>query len=155
MLKFTYPTSLADGSYYLVASAIANGTGTATAEAATASPISIAKPFVDFVTSFSTTPITVTAGGKDTAIVTIKNAGNITASGLLGLKLYASTGTSVDSSAQLLAAVASHRVGVKAGKTLTFKVTFNRSQRQAASTYNIIASSASSSTKPARQHCRG
>ena len=146
-LKFTYPTSLADGNYFLVASAVASGTGTATAEAASPAAVAVAKPFVDLATLFGTTPIFVTAGAKDTAIITIKNIGNVTASGLLGLKLYASTTSSIDTSAQLLATVANHRVALKAGKSVTFKVKFT-APSAAGSTYNIIASS-TSSMKPA------
>jgi len=146
-LRFTYPTSLANSNYYLVASATAIGTGTADAEAATPAKMTIAKPFVDLATVFGSTPISVTPGAKDTAIITIENVGNITANGLLGLKLYASTGDAIDSSAQLLATVSNRRVALKAGKSMTFKVKFT-APAASGSTYNIIASS-TSSTKPA------
>ena len=146
-LRFTYPTSLANGDYYLVASATAIGTNTTDAEAATPSKISIGKPFVDLATLFGSTPISVTPGAAETAIITIDNVGNIAANGLLTLKLYASTGDAIDSSAQLLATVANRHVALKAGKSMTLKVKFT-APAASGSTYNIIASS-TSSLKPA------
>jgi subtilase family serine protease len=147
-LKFSYPSGVADGSYYFVASVDATGTNTAPATAATAATTSIAAPTVDLSTTFGGgQSVRVTPGKGGTATVTIQNQGNVMASGTINLDLYASTGSTLDSSAQILTSIANRTIHLRAGRSMTFHVHFVAPQGQAGGTYNLIAS-VTSSTQP-------
>lgn len=147
-VKFDYPTTLSDGSYYLIASIDETGTNTAPANAVTGTPANVAAANVDLSTTFnSTQPITVSPGQNDTAIVTIQNVGNVTASGTVDLSLYASTDGAIDSSSEFLTSIPTHAIHIRPGKSITFRVKFVAPTDLSAGTYQLIAST-SSSTNP-------
>ncbi|MDB5356975.1 MAG: peptidase and in kexin sedolisin [Phycisphaerales bacterium] len=148
-LKFNYPTTVADGSYFFVASVDATTTNTTPATAATAATVAIAAPNVDLSATFAGGQgVKVTPGKGGSATITIQNLGNVTASGTLGLSLYASSGTILDSSAQLLASLATRTIHLRAGRSMTLHVHFVAPADQAAGTYNLLGA-ISSSTQPA------
>ena len=87
-LKFTYPTTLNNGGYFLTAAIDATKTDTANATVATAKTLSVSKQTVDLATVFSNGPaVSVTPGASDTASVTIENLGNVNAVGTVNLNL--------------------------------------------------------------------
>jgi hypothetical protein len=148
-LHFSYPTGLADQQYYVIASTTAVGTGTAAAETITATPVEIVPATVDFAVSFpASQPILVTPGQNSSVLVTVKNVGNSTAIGMLGLNLYASVSGLLDSAAQLLVAIPSRKVTVHANGTVTFRVHFVAPAGKVGGNYSLLAS-AVSSTIPA------
>ena len=148
-LHFSYPAGLADQQYYVIASTTAVGTGTAAAEAITPTPVEIVPATVDFAASFpASQPILVTPGQEASVLVTVKNPGNSTAIGTLGLNLYASVSGLLDGAAQLLAAIPGRKVIVHANGTVTFRVHFAAPAGKVGGTYSLLAS-AVSSTIPA------
>jgi subtilase family serine protease len=148
-VKFDYPTTLSDGSYYLIASIDETGTNTAPADAVTETPANVAAANVDLSTTFnSTQPITVNPGHNDTAVITIQNVGNVTASGTVDLSLYASTDGAIDSSSELLTSIPTHTIHVRPGKSITLRVTFVAPTDLSTGTYQLIAST-TSNTNPA------
>jgi subtilase family serine protease len=147
-LKFDYSMSLPNGSYDVLASVSATGTNTAPVEADALSTVALAAPAVDLATSFGgQSTIAVNPGHGDTAIVTIENLGNVTATGLLNLLLYASTAPTLDSSAQLLASMTSHMIHIRAGHSITLRLHFTAPVGMPAGSYSLIASS-TSATNP-------
>lgn len=148
-VRFNYPTSLADGSYYLIASVDEVGTNTAPANAVTATQTDLAAANVDLSTTFnSTQPITVTPGQNDSATVTVQNLGNVTASGTLDLSLYASVDGAIDSSSEFLTSIPTRTIRIRPGKSVTLRIKFAAPVDLAAGSYQLIAS-AISSTNPA------
>ena len=124
-LKFTYPSSIADGNYFLTAAVTATSTGTAPADVSSPTKVAISEAKVDLATTFaSALPITVTPGVGEDVLVNVQNLGNITASGLLGLKLYASADGVIDSNDPLLFNLPARQINLKSGKSMTFKIHF-------------------------------
>ena len=146
-VKFDYPTTLSDGSYYVIASIDETGTNTAPANVVTDMPATVAAANVDLSTTFnSTQPITVHPGQNDTAIVTIQNVGNVTASGTMDLSLYASTDGAVDSSSEFLSGIPTRAIHIRPGKSITLRVKFAAPTDLSAGTYQLIASTTSATT---------
>ena len=148
-LKFSYPTTLSDVTYYVIDSIDETGTNTAPATSVTGTPSNVAAASVDLSTTFNTTqPITVNPGHNDTATVTLKNLGNVTASGTVDLSLYASTDGAVDVSSEFLTSIPARAIRIRPGKSLTLRVKFVAPTDLSAGTYQLIAST-TSSTNPA------
>ncbi len=146
-LKFSYPSGAADGNYFITAAITATGTNTAAANVASSTKVAISSAKVDLATTFASgLPITVTPGSSDDLIVSIKNVGNINASGTLDLKLYASADGVIDSNDQLLFSLPGRSINLKAGRAMTFKVHFVAPLGIAAGTYKLIASGVSSTS---------
>lgn len=123
--KFIYSSSLADGNYYITASLTAVGTDTATSTSASATQVTVTQPFADLASTFASgATISVDPGANDTALVTIENVGNVTATGKFSVTLYASNDMSLDSSDQSLATWNSPRLSLRAGKSVTLKMKF-------------------------------
>lgn len=95
-VKFTYP-AVTDGNYFLVATADAGNTvaegneGNNTGASATA--VTIAAPFVDLEAAAIGAPPrgAITIGRRSSIPVTIRNLGNVPATGVLNISVYAST----------------------------------------------------------------
>ena len=148
-VKFDYPTDLANGSYFIIASIDATGTGTAPADAATASTVSISAPMVDLAAAFAASQAVLVNPGHDTTVaMTIQNLGNVTASGTVDLILYASNGQTLDSSAQLLASMTGRKINLRPGHSMTVHIHFVAPAGQQGGTYNLLAG-ITSSTNPA------
>lgn len=144
-VKFEYPTSVADGSYYLIASINATSMDTAIAEADANAPVAIAAPQVDLATTFGAADAVLVKPGKDgVASINIQNLGNVTASGTVDLTLYASPSQTVDVNAQRLTAIPTHKINIRPGHSITLHVHFKAPAGQAGGSYNLIASTTSS-----------
>jgi uncharacterized membrane protein len=146
-LAFGYPTSLPGGSYALIASAEATGTNTAAAEALAPSAVLVTPATVDLSTAFnSTAAIGVRPGRGSTAVITITNLGNVTASGTFSLSLFAAQGMTLDSADVLLTSLSGRKINLKAGKSLTLKVRFIAPLGAAPGAYDLVASTTPSTT---------
>jgi hypothetical protein len=147
-VKFTRPDGLADGSYEYIASATATGTNTAPAQAVAPAAVIIETPNIDLATTFaSDTPVAVRPGRPATALVTIHNLGNVTATGTLSLSLYASADQALDDSDVILATLP-RKAHLKAGQAVTVRVRFTAPAGDAGGTYSLIASTTSSLQRP-------
>ena len=148
-LKFNYPTASSDGLYYIVASIKETGTNTAPAQAFTPSLVAISPAKVDLAVSFDNLQGVKVNPGKDSgASITIQNQGNVTATGSVVLNLYASTGSTLSSSAQLLLTLPARKINLKPGKSITLHVHFQAPAGRSGGTYNLIASISSSTQLP-------
>jgi subtilase family serine protease len=145
-LKFTYPSSLSDGTYYLIASIQEMGLNTAAAVTATPLPISMAAPLVDLAATFAASqPVLVNPGHLSSVVLTITNLGNVVASGNMLLSLYASTGQVLDAStAALLSGPGSRQIRLQPGHSMHIRLTFRAPSTMAAGSYFLIASISSS-----------
>jgi hypothetical protein len=146
-LKFSYPTGVADGGYYFVASVDATATSTTPAQAATSATVAIAAPTVDLSTTFAGSQgVLVTPGKGADATVTIQNLGNVTAIGTVTISLYASTSTTLDASAQFLTSIPLRTIHLRAGRSMTLHIHFVAPQGLPGGTYNLIAATTSATT---------
>ena len=149
-VKFDYPTDLPDGSYSLIASIDETAQNVAAATAVSTMPVTIDAPTADLSTTFAgnQTAVPVNPGHDGSVAVTITNLGNVTATGDLTVSLYASSSPTLDSSAVFLAAVPLHRISLRPGRSITVHIRFTAPANQQGGTYNLIASTVSS-TQPA------
>ncbi|HZL35506.1 MAG TPA: S53 family peptidase [Tepidisphaeraceae bacterium] len=139
-LKFSYPTSLAGGTYDILGSISAVNTSTAASEADALAPVMITPPTVDLATTLgSNGALIVTPGRADTAVVSIANIGNVLASGTLNLALYSSANTTLDSSAVVLASLYGRAIHIRPGHFITVRIRFMAPAGKAAGSYNLIA----------------
>ena len=110
--------------------------------ASSATNVSIAQPIVDLATSLSNpTGVKVTPGKNGSAFITIQNIGNIPASGNINFNLYASTSSTYDANAILIASTTLRKLKLKPGQTYTIKIKFNAPSNLVAGSYNLIAAS--------------
>jgi len=113
---------------------------TAPAVAVSTSPVAIAAPHVDLSTTFANgSTIRINPGGLTTAAVTIRNEGNVTATGTLGLNLYASANSTLDIADTLLATLPLRRVRLRPGQSMTLRVPFSDRLTDPPGTYDLIA----------------
>jgi hypothetical protein len=148
LLKFDYPTGIT-ATTYLLAYVDAVHTSTAITDAVTSSAVSIGPPTVDLATSFSgIVPVEIDPGHDNTATITITNDGNVTASGLLNLALYASTDAVLDASDTLLTTITGRRIKIGAHRSISIHVVFQSPDDLLGGTFDLI-SSISSTTTPA------
>ena len=99
--SFNYPSNLPDGSYRLLAQV---DSGNAVAEsdetnnvAVSATPVTIAAPFIDLSGSFaSAIPAAAAQGAKESVTVLVQNTGNVVAAGPLTISLTASADNVAD-----------------------------------------------------------
>ncbi len=140
-VPFNYPTGLASGSYFLLAT-VANGTGlaadldVANNTAASGTAVAIAPAFVA-LTGSGLSVGTVASGGSAVAALDVTNGGNVTAHGTTSVVLYLSSdGTLAD--ATLLDTVPLV-VGLAAGKSHPSKLKFTVPTSAVAGTYTLLA----------------
>jgi hypothetical protein len=148
-LKFMYPSTLTNGSYFLTAAVDATKTNTANATASTARTVAVSQPTVDLATVFSNGPaVVVTPGGHGIASVTVENLGNVDAVGTLNLNLYESADGTLDTSVDpVLGSLSGRKIDLRPGHSMTFKIHFVAPTGQAAGSYKLIAAT-TSSTQP-------
>ena len=144
-MRFVYPTTLADGPYYLLTQVDATNVVTEGNEGnnvgATAAPITIAAPFVDLVPTVVGAPVpggVLGIGRRANVPVTVANNGNVAASGLLQVDLFASADAVADASDLPLASV-TRRVKLKNGKSRPIRVAFLVPANLPAGSYFITA----------------
>jgi hypothetical protein len=147
LLKFTYPSTL-DGTYYLVAFVSTQEAGTGIATVVTSNSAFIGPPTVDLGVAFGgTTPVRIVPGANHTATITVTNEGNILASGVLNLALYASADAVLDSSDTQLTSIPAKAIRLAPRKSITFHVTFKTPDSLVGGNFDLIAS-ISSTTSP-------
>lgn len=148
-LKFDYPTDISSGTDYVIASIEETGTNTAPANVATPSAANVTAAGVDLATTFNTTkPIKMHPGHNQSAVITVKNLGNVTATGTLDLSLYASTDGAIDAASEFLNSIPTRTIHIRPGQSITFRVKFVAPTDLSAGTYQLAAST-TSSTNPA------
>ncbi len=127
-IKFTYPTSLASGSYKLIG--VANSTDSIAEtnfanNSASSSAITIAPAFTSLAGQITKTPKTLVHGKSGSATVTVTNSGNVASTASLSISLYESPVASFQSGDILLGTLTRPKNNIKAsgGKT-SFPVNF-------------------------------
>lgn len=140
-LKFDYPTSLASGAYFLVASINEMGLTVAPAVATSPGTVQVNAAHVDLAASFAASqPVLVNPGRTTSVVVTIQNVGNIPAVGTLGVNLYASTSGTLDTATDpLLTGLAGRTVHIAPGRSIRVRLTFQAPTTPAPGTYSLIA----------------
>ena len=138
-LKFNYPDQL-DGRFFLVASVDATNGATQTSHPATAAAVTIAKSSADLATSFAgQTSVSVLPDARNSVTVSVRNQGNIAASGSVSIDLYEAPGQSPDVNADmLLGGLAGKRINLRPGQSKTFRIRFT-GPADRVGTYNLIA----------------
>ena len=136
-LKYDYPTTLATGSYYLIAQADATGTSTTPTTAVT-SAVTLTAPAVDLSVAFTQATVIVTPGKKGRAVIKLTNLGNVTAVGPVLINLYASATGSVDASAAQVYTV-TRKVKLAAGKAMSIALPFTFPADGVAGTDQLVA----------------
>lgn len=123
LLPFTFPSSLPDGNYFILASTDSSNAVAESNEAnnVAVSPQSVAirAPFVDLSGGFAKTPRSLKAGNPLSIPLTIENLGNIAATGTIDVDLFASSDQTLDASDQTLITHMELNISVKPGKTKT------------------------------------
>ena len=143
-LRFTYPTSLATGTYYLVAAVTETGTNTVPSVTVNPATVTITAPAVDLAVAFSGIQPLALNGSNSDAIITVTNLGNVIANGTVNLNLYASaTGVLNVAVDPLLATLSGVPVHLRPGRFLRMRVHF---AAPAAGLTDLIASITSSTT---------
>ncbi|HEX5243003.1 MAG TPA: VCBS repeat-containing protein [Tepidisphaeraceae bacterium] len=118
--KWNYPTVVGD--YFIVVQAD-NGQGQIGTNA-TASQVNVAAPFVDLNNLWNAVAPALVAGKKTTLTFKVQNIGNVAAKGTLTVQLQATTGTTLDSTAQTVATVSPVHVSIQPGKSGTVHLRF-------------------------------
>jgi hypothetical protein len=134
------PSSLADGSYTLLARATDSASNI---NDSTAGPtIQVAAPFISLSETFTklTLPLAVVGGSKTRSVATISisNAGNITTSGTTTIDLFASTDGQVDDSATPIVSL-SKSLRIKPGKSVKVSVPLKSIPNVGDGSYSIVA----------------
>lgn len=138
-LKFNYPSSLANGTYYLLANADATSTNTAVSTAVSGSKVTFTAPTVDISAAFDG-PVAVVPGQAANGVLILSNIGNVLANGSANITLYSSTDKVLDSSDPVIATIPGVKIRIKPGQSKKFHVHFVAPAKLAAGSYNLIAS---------------
>lgn len=149
-VNFNYPSSLANGTYFIIASLEELGLNTTNAVTTTESTVQINAAMVDLATAFAASePVLVNPGKNTSVVVTIENQGNATATGTLNLSLYASPDQTLDTSTDtLLRSVSGRAIHILPDHSIRIHFTFQAPSNMQAGSYYLIASAAST-TQPA------
>jgi hypothetical protein len=139
-IAYTIPATLAAGDYSLIISVTPTGSNNAPTKNVAGTLMAVAAPVVDLSATFADgESIKVKPGHNDSAVVTIRNLGNITASGTLDLKLFASGDPILDVTDTLLTTISSKAINLKPGRTLKLRVHFPAPADKAGGTYSLIS----------------
>lgn len=143
-VRLTYPTGLADGKYFILATTNTVGTSTAPIISLAPQAISIAHPRVDLATYFAGgNSVIVHPGQISTADIIVQNIGNVKTTGLWSLSLFSSLNLLLDGSDTLLTQLSSKKISLAPGRSTRIRVRFLAPSALAAGTYNVIASTTS------------
>jgi subtilase family serine protease len=150
VLKYDYPSNLATGNYFLIGAINELTFNAAAAITATPASILISAPLVDLAATYAASQaLRVNPGHEDSVVITIKNTGNVTASGMLEISLYASGTQTLDTStATLLTTTNGRAIRIPPGRSIQVRVNFQAPSNLTGGSYFLIAS-AISSTQPA------
>ena len=140
-LKYNYPSSLASGSYFLIASLDEMGINVAPAVTATKSAIQINAAHLDLAATFAASqPVLVRTGRNSSVVLTIQNVGNVAAVGTVGVSLYASRSGTLDAATDpVLTSVAGRAIHLLPGRSIRVRLTFQAPANPAPGTYSLIA----------------
>jgi hypothetical protein len=140
-LRYDYPTSLASGAYFLLASVNEMGIDVAPAVTTAPATVQISAPQVDLAASFaSSQPVLVRRGRTTSVVVTIQNLGNVTAVGTLGVNLYASPSGTLDAASDpLLTGIVGRSIRIRPGRSIRVRLSFPAPASLAPGAYSLIA----------------
>ncbi len=139
-VKFTYPTGLASGSYYLISSTNTTGTSTTPSNSIAFTAVDITPPRVDLAAYFTGgAPVIVNPGHATTANVVVQNIGNVTATGSFSLALYTSLDLILDPTDTFLTSLNLRKISLAPGQSMTLHVRFVAPVGSSGGTYNLIA----------------
>jgi len=143
-VHFKYPVNLPSGSYYLLGSVIANkSAGETQATFASPAAISLAAPFVSLSSSFrSKGAVAVKPGRSTSALLSIANSGDLTASGLVTIGLFASTDQTLDDDDTPLKTI-TRRVHIPARHAGVYRIAFTAPAGLLGGQYDLIAQATS------------
>ena len=126
-LRFTFPGTLPDGSYSLLAFLDADNTVAESDDSNNVSsvgPVNLSMPFLDLVGSFGAAlPASIRGGFKTNLPVRVDNQGNSVAPGRIALKVVASADTTADAGDTVLATT-NMNLGIKPGANKSQRVSF-------------------------------
>ena len=126
-LPFTFPDTLAAGSYHLIAWADSgkgvSETNEANNVAVSAAPVAVGPPTRDFSATFSNVAVVPGALQRGFATLLLRYDGNVPANGPLGIELRASADPAADGADPVLATI-TRRVRMKPGTSKLLRVRF-------------------------------
>jgi hypothetical protein len=147
LVKFPAPTSLPNGSYFLIARVDAPATpdGTVAETIVTAPhPVSIPQPFVDLSGRIVTQPgaiaVTASRNAAGGAGVLVLNSGNIAARGPLDIQVFASADNTLDSADTPIASVHFKNVNIRANGARLFAIRLSVPGSTPVGSYTLFAS---------------
>lgn len=149
-LKFHYPSSLADGSYFLISSLDEMGLDTADSVTTAPSTLRIDAPTVDLAATFAASqPVRVRQDKNNSVVIVLRNTGNVTATGTVNLSLYASSNATLDAATDvLLTGLSGRSIHLKPGQSTRIRLTFQAPSGVTFGNDYLIAST-TSATQPA------
>lgn len=125
-INFSFPSAIADGSYFLLASVDSSNQIMESDESnnttATASAVVISAPFVDLAGRFGTLPAALASGKNISLPLTIQNLGNLAATGTIDVDLFASSDATLDETDKSLATNIPVKINIKPGKSQNVKL---------------------------------
>ncbi len=143
ILPFVFPSSLADGNYFLLASVDpANAIGEIDESnnvAASATAIHIGPAAIDLAGHFGRLPGSLKSGKSATIPLTIQNLGNVAAVGTIDVDVFASADATRDGSDLAIATGVPLKINVKAGKSQNVVIRLPVGASVPAGSYFLIA----------------
>jgi hypothetical protein len=149
-LKFHYPASLADGSYFLISSLDEMGLNTADSVTTAPSTLRIDAPTVGLAATFAASqPVRVRQDKNNSVVIVLRNTGNVTATGTVDVSLYASPDATLDAATDvLLTGLSGRSIHLKPGQSTRIRLTFQAPSGVTFANDYLIAST-TSATQPA------
>jgi hypothetical protein len=142
-LSIHYPTGIANGNYFLLATIdptnVIAETNEANNTASSPLAISIATPFVDLTAALGHLPRGLSAKRAAAVPVIVGNIGNSLATGSITVSIFASTDQTFDGADPLLKKLSGQRISIKQGKLQTLHLRVTNSQGIPSGTYFLIA----------------
>lgn len=149
-IQFTYPSGIADGNYFIIASVDATNQVMESDESnnttAIAGAVTISAPFVDLAGKFGRLPSTLTSGKTVSLPLTIQNLGNIAATGTIAVDVFASADTALDASDKSLSTGVPVKINAKPGKSQNVQLHIPANPSVAPGSYFLIVNVNSTQT---------
>ena len=143
-VKLNYPNNLPDGLYFIIATTNTVGTSTAPILSLAPKSITISHPKADLATFFTGgNSVTVNPGHMATANITVQNIGNVKATGLWNLSLFASLDSLLDGNDALLTQLNLKKISLAPGRSLRLHIRFLAPASLVAGNYSLIATTSS------------
>jgi hypothetical protein len=142
--SFKFPSSLADGDYFILASVDSNNAIAESDEtnnvAASATKVHIAAPFVDLTGTFGNLPASIKRARGATLTMLIKDSGNAPATSTIAVDVYASTDQTLDTADDsIVASQVPLKIKIKPDKSGSAQVRVPGITTAAAGKYFLIA----------------